>query len=91
MVDWLIDLYVVLQAKDISKTIVVKRKHEPHEQNQYIFIPHKTLNTQNYIRDDAIFFEIRVHRASNNWRKLCSLYDKGKLCVFVMAKFWIYL
>ncbi|KAJ6637563.1 TNF receptor-associated factor 2 [Pseudolycoriella hygida] len=49
-------------AKDISKTIVVKRKNEPQEQNQYIFIPHKTLNTQNYIRDDAVFFEVRVHR-----------------------------
>lgn len=57
---------MVLQAKDISKTIVVKRKNEPHEQNQYIFIPHKTLNTQNYIRDDAIFFEVRVHRNSSN-------------------------
>ncbi|XP_037028600.1 TNF receptor-associated factor 1 [Bradysia coprophila] len=53
-------------AKDISKTIVVKRKNEPHEQNQYIFIPHKTLNTRNYIRDDAIFFEVRVHRNSSN-------------------------
>lgn len=56
----------LLQAKDISKTIVVKRKNEPHEQSQYIFIPHKTLNTRNYIRDDAIFFEVRVHRNSTN-------------------------
>lgn len=54
------------QAKDISKTIMVKRKNEPHEQNQYIFIPHKIVNTQNYIRDDAIFFEVRVHRNPSN-------------------------
>lgn len=53
------------QAKNISKTIIVKKRTASYEHNQYIFIPHKTLASNNYVKKDAIFFEVRVLRSQN--------------------------
>lgn len=52
------------QANDLKKLVIAKRKGE-ESLNSSIHIPHKTLATCNYLRDDAIFFEVRVLKWSN--------------------------
>ncbi|XP_058826542.1 uncharacterized protein LOC131686588 isoform X1 [Topomyia yanbarensis] len=50
------------RSKDFSKTILARRKHQNYEKNQYIHIPHQVLRSEHYIRDDAIFLEVRIDR-----------------------------
>lgn len=52
------------QANDLKKIVIAKRKGEENL-NSSIHIPHKVLETCNYLRDDAIIFEVRVIRCSN--------------------------
>lgn len=54
-------IFLNIQAKDICKTIIVRKRDASYEQNHYIFISHKTVNQNRYLKDDAIFFEIKVH------------------------------
>lgn len=49
-------------AGDVCKTIVAKGSADVNEQAQYIFITHKQLKRGAYVRDDAIFFEVRVRQ-----------------------------
>lgn len=49
-------------AGDVCKTIVAKGSVDVYEQAQYIFITHKQLKRGAYVRDDAIFFEVRVRQ-----------------------------
>lgn len=66
---WLINKYFVfiLQPQNISKTVTVK-KHDEHsyEQNQYIFISHKTIQNEQFSRNDCIFFEVIVQKSRNS-------------------------
>ncbi|GAB0089765.1 TNF receptor-associated factor 3 [Sergentomyia squamirostris] len=48
------------EAQNITKFLVAKRKNDVYETNQYIHIPHKILHTRNYVKNDAIFFEVRI-------------------------------
>lgn len=54
---------VFLQAKNISKVVTVKKRDATYNHQQYIYIPHKTMKTQNYLMNDSIFFEVIVHKA----------------------------
>ncbi|XP_065076400.1 TNF receptor-associated factor 5-like [Ochlerotatus camptorhynchus] len=47
-------------AVDYSRSILARRKHQNYEKNQYIHIPHQVLRSEHYIRDDAIFVEVRI-------------------------------
>ncbi|XP_055522781.1 TNF receptor-associated factor 1 isoform X1 [Wyeomyia smithii] len=47
---------------DFCKAILARRKHQNYEKNQYIHIPHQVLRSEHYIRDDAIFLEVRIER-----------------------------
>lgn len=47
-------------AQDVCKTIVARGSVDADEQAQYIFITHKTLKRGEFVRDDAVFFEVRV-------------------------------
>ncbi|XP_055296703.1 TNF receptor-associated factor 5-like [Sitodiplosis mosellana] len=46
---------------NISKTIVVKKQDSTYEQNQYIFISHRTIQNEDFLKDDCIFLEVFVH------------------------------
>lgn len=52
----------VRAANDVRKTITAKGTADVYEQAQYIFITHKSLRRGSYVRDDTIFFEVRVHQ-----------------------------
>uniref|UniRef100_A0A7G3B0F0 Putative tnf receptor-associated factor 3 isoform x1 n=1 Tax=Lutzomyia longipalpis TaxID=7200 RepID=A0A7G3B0F0_LUTLO len=47
-------------VKNITKVLVAKRKNDKYETNQYIHIPHKMLTACHYVKNDAIFFEVRI-------------------------------
>lgn len=49
------------QAKDIAKTIIVKKRDATYEQNHYIFISHRTLNENRYLKNDALIFQVKIH------------------------------
>jgi len=62
------------EAKDFYKTIVVKKINKEHidngnncenERNIYIHISHSTINSCNYVKNNAIFLEVRVHTRHN--------------------------
>ncbi|XP_031627898.1 TNF receptor-associated factor 5-like [Contarinia nasturtii] len=48
-------------SANISKTIVVKRQDGTYEQNQYIFISHRTIQNEIFLKNDCIFLEVLVH------------------------------
>ncbi|XP_059617427.1 TNF receptor-associated factor 3 [Phlebotomus argentipes] len=48
------------EAQNIRKILVAKRKNDKYETNQYIHIPHKVLTTCHYVKNDAIFFDVRI-------------------------------
>lgn len=50
------------QSQDYIRNLVVKKKNEDYNVNQYIHISHKTIEQRNYLRNDAIILEVRVHR-----------------------------
>lgn len=50
-------------SNNFYKTIFVKKKNENMETNQYIHIPHKTIESGTFLRNDAIILEVRVHAA----------------------------
>ncbi|XP_053681660.1 TNF receptor-associated factor 5 [Sabethes cyaneus] len=50
------------KVQDFCKPILARRKHQHYEKNQYIHIPHQVLRSENYIRDDTIFLEVRIER-----------------------------
>lgn len=50
-------------VNNFGKVIVAKKKSDKIDHNQYIHIPHKTLESSHFIRDDAIFLEVRVRRS----------------------------
>ncbi|XP_021694985.1 TNF receptor-associated factor 4 [Aedes aegypti] len=45
---------------DYRRSIVARRKHQSNDKNQNIHIPHQVLRSEHYIRDDAIFLEVRI-------------------------------
>ncbi|XP_019552351.3 TNF receptor-associated factor 5 [Aedes albopictus] len=45
---------------DYSRSIVARRKHQSNDKNQNIHIPHQVLRSEHYIRDDAVFLEVRI-------------------------------
>uniref|UniRef100_A0A1B0D0T4 MATH domain-containing protein n=1 Tax=Phlebotomus papatasi TaxID=29031 RepID=A0A1B0D0T4_PHLPP len=50
------------EAQNITKVLVAKRKNDKYESNQYIHIPHKVLTKCHYVKNDAIFFEVRIQK-----------------------------
>ncbi|XP_050085840.1 uncharacterized protein LOC126571396 [Anopheles aquasalis] len=50
-------------ARDFSKPILAKRQSQHYTRQQFVYIPHETLRSQHYIRDDAIFLEVVLDRA----------------------------
>ncbi|KAH8287608.1 hypothetical protein KR054_010751 [Drosophila jambulina] len=49
------------EAQDYVKTIFVRKKSDDFIQsNQYFHIPHKVITSRNYLRNDAMFIEVRV-------------------------------
>lgn len=42
--------------------VTVKKLDATYNHLQYIYIPHKTMKTQNFLRNDSIFFEVIVHK-----------------------------
>uniref|UniRef100_A0A1L8DKX6 Putative tnf receptor-associated factor 3 isoform x1 n=1 Tax=Nyssomyia neivai TaxID=330878 RepID=A0A1L8DKX6_9DIPT len=52
------------EVKNITKTLIAKRKNDKYETNQYIHIPHKMLTTSDYVKNDAIFFEVRIQKCT---------------------------
>lgn len=50
----------ISEAKDFSKVIVTKRKNDNYEKQQYIFIPHSTIDSCNYVRNNTIFLEVKI-------------------------------
>lgn len=50
-------------ARDVGKTMVARRvTSEDEDHSQYIYIPHKVVNSRNFINRDAIIFEVRVFK-----------------------------
>ncbi|XP_055913416.1 TNF receptor-associated factor 3 [Eupeodes corollae] len=49
-------------AQDYVKTVVVRRKSDEFQSNQFFYIPHKILGNRNYVKDDTLFLEIYVHK-----------------------------
>lgn len=49
-------------AVDFAKVVSIKRKNDDFTTNQYFHIPHKLLESRNYLKDDTVFFEIKVQR-----------------------------
>lgn len=47
-------------AVDFAKVVSIKRKNDDFTNSQYFHIPHKLLENRNYIKDDTIFFEIKI-------------------------------
>lgn len=52
------------KANDLKKMVIAKRKGE-ESLNASIHIPHKILQTSNYLRDDAIIFDVRIIKCTN--------------------------
>lgn len=50
------------QAQDYLRNLIVKKKNEEYDINQYIHIPHKIISSRNYLRNNAIILEVRVHK-----------------------------
>lgn len=48
--------------QDVCKTIVARGSVEADDQAQFIFITHKTLKRGEFVRSDAVFFEVHVQR-----------------------------
>ncbi|KAH8304507.1 hypothetical protein KR059_011392 [Drosophila kikkawai] len=49
------------EAQDYVKTIFVRKKSDDFIQsNQYFHIPHKVITSRNYLRNDAMFIEVRI-------------------------------
>lgn len=48
------------KAVDYSRPILARRKHQSYDKNQNIHIPHQVMRSEHYIRDDAIFVEVRI-------------------------------
>lgn len=62
-------IFFQLQAKQFTKTITAKREFgdeeddEPQESSStYIFIPHSTLLSKQYRRDNTIFLDINIQK-----------------------------
>ncbi|XP_055371368.1 TNF receptor-associated factor 5 [Condylostylus longicornis] len=49
-------------SQDYIRQTIVKRKNDDFHSNQYIHIPHKIVESRNYIKNDSIVFEIRVQK-----------------------------
>ncbi|XP_055845788.1 TNF receptor-associated factor 5 [Episyrphus balteatus] len=49
-------------VQDYVKTVVVRRKSDEFQSNQFFYIPHKILGNRHYIKDDTLFLEIYVHK-----------------------------
>ncbi|XP_058063714.1 TNF receptor-associated factor 3 [Anopheles bellator] len=49
-------------ACDFSKPILAKRQSQQHDRHQYVYIPHATVRSQHFLRDDAIFLEVVLDR-----------------------------
>ncbi|XP_052861427.1 TNF receptor-associated factor 3 [Anopheles cruzii] len=52
-------------ACDFSKAILAKRHSQQHERHQYVYIPHTTVRSQHFVRDDAIFLEVVLDRPND--------------------------
>ena len=49
------------EAEDYVKTIYVRKKSDDLLQSsQYFHIPHKTILSGNFVRNDSLFVEVRV-------------------------------
>ncbi|ETN68135.1 hypothetical protein AND_000023 [Anopheles darlingi] len=51
-------------ARDINKSILAKRQSQHYTRQQFVYIPHDTLRSQHFIRDDAIFLEVVLDRTT---------------------------
>lgn len=51
------------EAQDYIKTIYVRKKSDEYFQtNQYFHIPHKLIASRNYLRNDCLYVEVKVHK-----------------------------
>ena len=49
-------------AIDYIKTLVTKKKNQDFDRHQYIHIPHDVLKMYNYIKNNAMFIEVKINK-----------------------------